>query len=90
MLHLIICIDLQRERQTSAMASISYRAPPGSVFIATQDLAGLDGKCFSYTALKAAKTAMSLKKQVILMTFSGLLPAAARTAVTFLHVLPGP
>lgn len=47
MLHLIICIDLQRERQTSAMASISYRALPGSGFIATQDLAGLDRKCFS-------------------------------------------
>jgi hypothetical protein len=40
--------------------------------------------------IEGGKTAMSLKKQVILMTFSGLLPAAARTAATFLHVLPGP
>ena len=55
---------------SSAMTSISHRAPAGSVFTATQLRAGLEVKYFSYTLLKTAKSAISARKHVVLMTWS--------------------
>ena len=48
------------------MASISHSAFLGSVFTATQLRAGLEVKYWAYTSLKAAKSPISAKKQVVL------------------------
>ena len=53
----------------------------GSSFTATQLRAGLLGRYSPYTALKAPKSAMSAKKQVVFTTRSRPLPAALSTAV---------
>ena len=66
------------------MASTSHRTPFGKAFTATQERAGLLTKYFSYTALKAAKSPISARKQVVLTTFSNLVQAASRMAPTFL------
>ena len=57
----------------------------GSVFTATQERAGLFTKYFAYTSLNAAKSSMLLRKHVVLIAFSTLVPAASSTAVRFLH-----
>ena len=48
------------------MASISQSTPLGRSFTATQLRAGLEVKYLAYTSLKAAKSAMSARKQVVL------------------------
>ena len=60
------------------MASISHRAPLGRSFTATQERAGLEVKYLAYTSLKAAKSAISARKQVVLTTLSKPEPAASR------------
>ncbi len=64
----------------TAMASISHRAPLGRSFTATQERAGLEVKYLAYTSLKAAKSAISARKQVVLTTLSKPEPAASRMA----------
>src|SRR5699024_20771 len=70
----------------SAMASISHRAPLGRSFTATQLRAGLEVKYLAYTSLKAAKSLMLARKQVVLTTLSRPEPAASRMAPTFLQL----
>ena len=67
-------------------APISHRTPLGSSRTATQLRAGLEVKNLAYTSLKAAKSPMSARKQVVLKTFSKLEPAASRMAPTFLQL----
>ena len=52
------------------MASISQSTPLGRSFTATQLRAGLEVKYLAYTSLKAAKSEMSARKQVVLTTLS--------------------
>ena len=54
----------------SAIASISQRTPFGRDLTATQLLAGLEVKYLAYTSLNAAKSPISAKKQVVLITLS--------------------
>src|SRR5699024_1236630 len=70
----------------TAIASTSHSAPLGRSFTATQDRAGLEVKCLAYTSLKAAKSAISARKQVVLITLSKPEPAASRIAPTFLQL----
>ena len=57
------------------MHSISTSAPLGISFTATQLRAGREVKYFSYTALKAAKSFMSARKQTVFITLSVEEPA---------------
>ena len=68
-----------------AITSTSTSAPLGSVFTATQERAGLLTKYLAYIPLNAAKSAISERKQVVLITFSKDAPAAQRTAFRFLQ-----
>src|SRR5699024_9725575 len=70
---------------TTAITSISHSAFFGSVFTATQLLAGLEVKYLAYTSLNAAKSPMSARKQVVFTTLSKDVPAASRTAAIFWH-----
>ena len=54
----------------TAITSTSQSTPFGSAFTATQERAGFPVKYFAYTSLKAAKSAISARKQVVLITFS--------------------
>ena len=67
---------------SAAIASISHRTFLGSVFTATQDRAGRDTNASAYTALKAAKSLMSARKQVVFTTLSNEVPLASRIAPT--------
>ena len=69
----------------TAIASTSQSTFFGSCFTATQERAGLLVKYFSYTALNAAKSAISARKHVVLMTLSNVSPASSRIAPTFLQ-----
>ena len=70
---------------TSAIISTSTKAPNGRSFTATQERAGLEVKYLAYTSLNALKSAISAKKQVVLITSEKSEPAAANTASMFLH-----
>ena len=70
----------------TAMASISQSTPLGSSRTATQLRAGLEVKYLAYTSLKAAKSPMSARKQVVFTTLSRVTPAASRMAPTFLQL----
>lgn len=69
----------------TAIASTSQSTFFGSCFTATQERAGLLVKYFSYTALNAVKSAISARKQVVLITLSNVSPASSRIAPTFLQ-----
>lgn len=70
----------------TAMASTSHSTPLGRSFTATQLRAGLETKYRAYTLLKAAKSPMSARKQVVLTTLEGSVPAASKMAHTFLQL----
>ena len=50
-----------------------------------QERAGLEVKYLAYTSLNALKSAISAKKQVVLITLEKSEPASANTASMFLH-----
>ena len=67
-----------------ATTSTSTRAPFGSAATATQERAGSTSpKLLAYSALKASKSPMSARKQVVFTTWSQLLPASFRMASMF-------
>ena len=70
---------------TAAISSTSHRTPFGSVFTATQLLAGFDVKYFPYTSLNAAKSLISARKHVVFNTLSNDVPASFKTSPKFLH-----
>jgi len=67
----------------AAIASISTRAPLGKAVTATHERAGLQVKYLAYISLNVSKFFMSVKKQVVLMTQSKLLPAVVNTVFKF-------
>lgn len=54
----------------------------GSVFTATQLLAGFDVKYFPYTSLNAAKSLISARKHVVFNTLSNDVPASFKTSLS--------
>lgn len=70
--------------QARAMHSISTGTPFGSWYTATQLLAGLCVKNFSYVAFISAKLSMLVKKTLTLTTFEISDPASLSTAERFL------
>ena len=65
------------------MTSTSQIAPLGRARTSTQERAGFSVKYRAYTALKAAKSLMSVRKHSVLTAFSGLVPAASSMATRF-------
>ncbi len=84
-------VPLQRNQNVSldqsarVTVSISQSTCLGSSFAATQERAGLLTKYFAYTALNAAKSFISARKQVVFTTLEKSVPAASRIAPTFLQ-----
>ena len=65
-----VLISAHAQFSSAAMTSTSQSTFLGSAFTATQLLAGFSVKYFSYTPLKAAKSAISARKQVVFTTLA--------------------
>ena len=70
----------------AAIASISQSTPFGSSRTATQAARGLRHEILRVYRIKAAKSAISRRKHVVLKTFSSFVPAASSSAATFLQL----
>ena len=68
--HFFIFSTSYKNYSTTAKISISTRTAFGRSLTATHERAGLLVKYFSYTALNAAKSAISARKHVVLTAFS--------------------